>query len=505
MGLLSQLCSFFFGCNVFTLGITFTFFLLLLDYTKRRNIAKNYPPGPPSKPFVGNLLQVNFRNLHIGFKQLTKQYGNVMSLQVFWKPVVVLNGFEVMKEALIQKSEDIADRPKIHMFEILGFSGNNKAVVFANYGQPWKDLRRFTLSTLRDLGMGKKSLEERVGEEAGYLCAAFQSHQGCSFDPHVLLNTAVSNVICSITFGERFEYDDQKFQKLLSLNEEIVKSESGTMPQVLSLFPWSSKFRVLAKLFFQPRIRMFEYLKEIINEHQQTWDSGNTRDFIDAFMLEMKKAKGVKDSNFNEQNLLLTIADLFSAGTETTTTTLRWGLLFMLLYPNVQRKVHEEIDQVIGRTRKPTMADVLQMPYTNAVIHEIQRYADIIPLSVPHMTYRDTHIQGFFIPKGVLIMTNLSSVLKDEKVWEKPFHFYPEHFLDNDGKFLKREAFMAFSAGRRVCLGEQLARMELFLFFTTLLQRFSFQIPNGEPSPREDPVFVYLQLPHDYKICVEVR
>ncbi|OCT85469.1 hypothetical protein XELAEV_18023636mg [Xenopus laevis] len=494
MSLLSQLCPFAFGWNVFTLGIICTLCLLLLDYMKRRKPCTNFPPSPPSRPFVGNLLQVDLKNLHNSIKQLSKQYGDVISLQLFWKPMVVLNGFEVMKEALIQKSEDIADRPTIYIFDIFGFGANNRGVMFANYGQSWKDLRRFTLSTLRDFGMGKKSLEERVGEEAGYLCAAFQSEQGRPFYPNVLLNTAVSNIICSIIFGERFEYDDHKFQKLLSLTEEILISGSETMPQVLCLLPWSAKFPSLAKRFFKPRISMEKYLKEIINEHQQTWDSGHTRDFIDAFILEMEK-----------ENLQLTIADLFSAGTETTSSTLRWGLLFMLLYPDVQRKVNAEIDQVIGRSRKPTMGDVSQMPYTNAVIHEIQRYADIIPLSVPHVTYRDTYIKGFFIPKGILIMTNLSSVLKDERVWEKPFQFYPEHFLDRDGKFVKREAFMAFSAGRRVCLGEQLARMTLFLFFTSLLQHFSFQIPDGEPSPREDPVIVYNQIPHDYKICAKVR
>ncbi|KAE8611433.1 hypothetical protein XENTR_v10012450 [Xenopus tropicalis] len=505
MSLLFQLCPFALGCNVFTLGIIFTLLLLLLDFMKRRKPCKDFPPSPPSWPFVGNLLQVDFKSSQIALRQLSKTYGDVISLQVFWKPMVVLNGFEVMKEALLQKSEDIADRPIIYLFEMLGFDENNKGVLFANYGQSWKDLRRFTLSTLRDFGMGKKSLEERVREEAGYLCDAFQSEQGRPFDPQVLINTAVSNVICSIIFGERFEYDDHKFQKLLRLTEEIVTSESGKVTQVITLFAWISKFPGLAKPFFQTRMQLHKYLQEIINEHKQTWDSGHTRDFIDAFILEMEKAKGVKDSNFNDQNLLLIIADLFAAGTETTTTTLRWGLLFMLLYPDVQRKVQEEIDQVIGRTRKPTMGDVLQMPYTNAVIHEIQRYADIIPLSVPHMTYRDTHIKGFFIPKGTVIMTNLSSVLKDEKVWEKPFQFYPEHFIDRDGKFVKREAFMAFSAGRRVCLGEQLARMELFLFFSSLLQRFSFQIPDGEPCPREDPEFVYMQFPHRYKICAKVR
>ncbi|NWJ12004.1 CP2DH protein, partial [Crypturellus undulatus] len=86
--------------------------------------------------------------------------------------------------------------------------------------------------------------------------------------------------------------------------------------------------------------------------------------------------------------------------------------------------------------------------YTNAVIHEVQRYGDIVPVGLPHMTYRDIEFQGYFIPKGTTIITNLSSVLKDEAVWEKPHQFYPEHFLDENGQFVKREAFMPFSAGK---------------------------------------------------------
>ncbi|KAE8611352.1 hypothetical protein XENTR_v10012415 [Xenopus tropicalis] len=396
MSLLSQLCPFALGCNVF---IIFTLLLLLLDFMKRRKPCTDFPPSPPSWPFVGNLLQMDSSSLSNSFRQLKKQYGDVFSLQFYWQNVVVLNGYEAIKEALLQKSEDFADRPPFELYEGIGFTGNNKGVVTAKYGQSWKDLRRFTLSTLRDFGMGKKSLEERVGEEAGYLCDAFQSEQGQLFDPHYKLNTAVANIISFIVFGDRFDYDDYKFQKLLNLNQAMFEVESGTMAQIATAIPWLAKLPGLAKMIYRPHVDVLEYLQKIISDHQKTWNPACTRDLIDAFTLQMEKAKGDKENHFNEKNLLFTTFDLFTAGSETSTTTLRWGLLYMLQYPDVQRKVQEEIDKVIGKSRKPVMADVLQMSYTNAVIHEIQRCADLVPLSLIHMTYRDTEVQGFSIPK----------------------------------------------------------------------------------------------------------
>lgn len=145
------------------------------------------------------------------------------------------------------------------------------------------------------------------------------------------------------------------------------------------------------------------------------------------------------------------------------------------------------------------------MPYTNAVIHEVQRFADILPLGVPHKTSRDIELQGFLIPKGTTLITNLSSALKDETVWEKPLCFHPEHFLDAQGHFVKPEAFMPFSAGRRSCLGEPLARMELFLFFTCLLQRFSISVPDGQPQPSDHGVFRALTTPCPYQLCALPR
>ncbi|NWV20648.1 CP2DH protein, partial [Origma solitaria] len=428
--------------------------------------------------------------------QLQKKFGNIFSLQNCWTNIVVLNGYKTVKEALVHKSEDFADRPYFPIYEQLGYGKNSEG----KYGHIWKEQRRFALSTLRNFGMGKKSLEERVVEEAGFLCSAVQSKEGKAFDMRVLLNNAVCNVICTIVFGDRFNYGDETFKKLSHTLSNSLNEETGFLPQLINVVPILMRIPGLAQKAFQGQKELMDFMDLFIDKHMKTWDPDYPRDLTDVFLNEMKKGKAAEEKGFHHNNLRMVAVDLFTAGSETTSTTLRWALLYMLLHPEIQSKVQAEIDKVIGRERAPTMEDQASMPYTSAVIHEVQRYGDIAPVAVPHMTYRDTKLQGFFIPKGTTVITNLSSVLKDETVWEKPNEFYPEHFLDANGQFVKPEAFLPFSAGRRACPGEQLAKMELFLFFTTLLQKFTFVLPEDQPRPREDAHFALTNSPHPYQL-----
>ncbi|NXP46004.1 CP2DH protein, partial [Heliornis fulica] len=445
--------------------------------------------------------------------QLHKKFGNVFSLQHCWTNVVVLNGYKTVKEALVHQSENFADRPYFPVYEHLGYGHKSEGkapdiscsskipgIVVARYGHIWKEMRKFTLSTLRNFGMGKKSLEDRVTEEAGFLCSAVNSEEGRPFDLRFLVNNAVCNVICTTVYGERFNYGDETFEKLLHLFENSLNDEAGFLPELLNVVPVLLCIPGVPQKVFGGQKAFMDFIDVLIDKHMETWNPAYTRDFTDAFLKEMKKGKVAEESGFNYNNLRLVTADLFAAGSETTSTTLRWAFLYMVLHPEIQSKVQAEINKVIGRERSPTMKDQVNMPYTNAVIHEVQRYGDIVPLGLPHMTYRDTELEGFFIPKGTTIITNLSSVLKDEEVWEKPNEFYPEHFLDANGQFVKPEAFLPFSAGRRACLGEQLARMELFLFFTTLLQKFTFVLPKDQPKPREDGHFALTSSPHPYQV-----
>ncbi|KAG8550072.1 hypothetical protein GDO81_029043 [Engystomops pustulosus] len=145
-----------------------------------------------------------------------------------------------------------------------------------------------------------------------------------------------------------------------------------------------------------------------------------------------------------------------------------------------------------------------QMPYTDAVIHEILRFGDIAPVGLPHSTPRDITFRGYFIPKGASIITVVHSALRDKDYFEKPEDFYPEHFLDSNGNFKKNEAFIPFSIGKRSCAGETLAKMEIFLFFTSLLQNFTFRPPAGAKLDLT-PDLGATNCPKSHEICAVPR
>ncbi|XP_036064287.1 cytochrome P450 2D20-like [Onychomys torridus] len=495
------------GDGLWSVVIFTAVFLFLVDQMYRRKFwTAHYPPGPLALPGLGNLLQVDFENMPYSLYKLQQRYGDVFSLQMAWKPVVVINGLKAVREVLVNCGEDTSDRPPMPIYDHLGYRHKYKGVVLAPYGPEWREQRRFSLTTMRDFGLGKKSLEQWVTEEAGHLCDAFAKEAAHPFNPTNLLKKGVCNVISSLIYAHRFEYEDPFLNRLLKTLQESLGEDSGFIAEVLNAVPVLLRIPGLPRKAFPKLTEFIDSLDKMLVDHKTTWDPAQPpRDLTDAFLAEIEKAKGNPESTFNDGNLHVVVVDMFMAGTVTTSTTLSWALLLLILHPDVQCRVQQEIDEVIGQVRHPEMADLTRMPYTNAVIHEVQRFADILPVNLPHMTSRDIEVQGFLIPKGTTLIPNLSSVLKDETVWEKPLQFHPEHFLDAQGRFVKHEAFMPFSAGRRACLGEPLARMELFLFFTCLLQRFSFSVPEGQPRPSDHGIYALPVTPNPYELCAVLR
>ncbi|KAJ0029286.1 hypothetical protein NQD34_004283 [Periophthalmus magnuspinnatus] len=242
----------------------------------------------------------------------------------------------------------------------------------------------------------------------------------------------------------------------------------------------------------------------VIEEHKKTRVPGEPRDFVDSYLDELDK-RGNGSSSFSSDELLMYCLLIYIAGTDTTSNTLLSSFLYLTTRPHVQERCQQEIDKVLEGKHFVTFEDRHNMPYVQAVIHEAQRTANTVPLSVFHATTRDTEFMGYSIPKGTLVIPNLSSALSEEGQWKFPHEFNPENFLNHKGEFVKPDAFLPFSAGPRVCLGEGLARMELFLILVTLLRRFRFIWPEDAGEPDYTPVFGITMTPKPYNMKVEIR
>ncbi|XP_042315328.1 cytochrome P450 2D4-like [Sceloporus undulatus] len=225
---------------------------------------------------------------------------------------------------------------------------------------------------------------------------------------------------------------------------------------------------------------MHSLVKEEVESHKERWEEGDApRDFIDFYLDQIAKTKNDLTSTFNEDNLVQTAADLLLGGMDTVATTLCWGFCYLLNHPDVQENSYKEINAVLGPSRTITYNDRIKLPYTNAVLHEILRFSNTTGVGPLRTCSQDISVLGFPIPKGTLVLPNNHSVLYDPDFWETPRKFNPRHFLDSEDNFVSNEAFIPFSTGRRTCVGESLAQMELFIVFTSLVRGFRFQLPEG--------------------------
>ncbi|XP_072552362.1 cytochrome P450 2C5-like [Salminus brasiliensis] len=475
--------------------------LLLLEIFRLNSSRSHSPPGPKPLPFVGNLPQL-LKDPMTYIRSLTK-YGEMCSIYLGRKPTIVLNKLQIAKEAFVQNGAVFSGRPIVPIIHRIT---QGKGIVMATYGNPWRQQRRFALHTLRDFGLGKKTVEERVAEEARYLIKEMLKHEGRGlFYPiHPIMN-AVANIICSIILGDRFEYDDKRFARLLNILNENIRLAGSPAGQIFNLLPILEYFPGPHQKVWQNGTSLKEFIIAAVEEHRKTLDTGNIRDFIDAYLVEMDKQGSKEDSTFDEDNLTTSTSDLFVAGTDTTATTLRWGIIHMMEHPDVQERCHEEIVQFLGFDRSPCMDDRTQLLYTHATVHEIQRYANIIPFGVVHQTTEPTNLRGCHLPKGTDLTMNLTAILTDREHWKHPDTFNPENFLDEKGQFCKNDSFLPFSLGPRVCLGESLAKTELFIFFTSLLQRLRFSWPSGAPRPNMDGVMAVIRSPFPFNTVCHSR
>ncbi|GIY95135.1 cytochrome P450 2C25 [Caerostris extrusa] len=412
---------------------------------------------------------------------------------------VILHGPEVIKEAMnktrtvVKTSNQFIGINKLSKFSkrINFFSKNlneeNRFEIRVPFGgdfHAWKEQRKFVVHSMKDLGLGKTKIEDDVMDEINHFIEVLRLKNGEPMDVKGPLSPSMSNNICALVFGKRYKYDDKDRQFLDSnleeVNESITQTSSDTLFPFLRYIPFYLKFlKVERSLIAFNNLKSF--MRKELDKHLKTLDPGHIRDFIDSYFLEMDSQKAKNpNTTFSYEMLVSSVTDVFGAGSETVRTSILWFIYIMAAYPEVQKKVQQEILEVIGTERRPEYLNMKCMPYTHAIIMEIMRWKTIVPLNLAHYAMADTKVGGYDIPKGTTVIANLWNAHHDPRYWNEPHKFKPERFLSEDGKsVVKSSNFMPFSLGRRVCPGESMAYMEIFLYFTSILQKFDIKLPEG--------------------------
>uniref|UniRef100_A0A2D4HVZ4 Cytochrome P450 n=1 Tax=Micrurus lemniscatus lemniscatus TaxID=129467 RepID=A0A2D4HVZ4_MICLE len=475
----------------------------ILSYLKLIWSHKRYPPGPFPLPVIGSI----WRLLGIGvsettLKKLAKHYGNVYSLWGGSFHIIIFSGYQAVKEALIEHSEVFVDRP---LTPCISNNIKNRGIIFSN-GHTWKQQRRFGIVTMRKLGLGKRGMEFQIQEEAQQLVEFFADKKGQPFDPSLPVMKSVCNVICAQAFGHRFSIEDKEFVTLLEAITEVLKFPSTpyyvlseTIPHIMKHLPGPHKTILTSSKM------IISFAKKEIKQHKENPNLHEPQDFIDFYLFQMEKSKNDPNSTYDEDNLAQCIVDFFIAGTDTTSASLQWAFLLMATHLDIQDKVHKELEEVFNSSHSISYKDKKALPYTNAVIHEIMRNKYILFYGLARKCVKDIYLRGFLIPKGAVIIPDIRSVLLDHEHWETPEEFNPNHFLDKEGNFVLKEAFLPFGAGVRACLGELLARIEFFNIFTRLLRTFRLEPPEGVEKLSQECTLGLTLHPSLYKICAIPR
>ncbi|KAI1695878.1 cytochrome p450 domain-containing protein [Ditylenchus destructor] len=449
-------------------------------YWKRRNL----PPGPIPLPILGNVLTIARQKPgYDAFLRWQKQYGPVYTFWMAEQPVVAITDYKTIKETFIQDGDTYAGRNMFNEHMRLMRDGTINGVILPE-GEEWRENRRFSLQALREFGMGKSEAEAKILIESDYLIDSLKKELKSGIREHNMIkwiDLAVGSIINQLLFGYRFSGgNEEEFETLKNVMDEIMMTFAYPAFITVIFWPALRKFPIFSSAFQRMKQlteRNDGFIKAQIKEYTKKFESEGLADikeglpFVGSYLRAKQQSSGkVNDGSilFRDDALLHFCSDLWTAGQETTSTTLSFGILYLLLDVDVQSKMQHELDTVVAADEKVIIAHKSRLPYTNAVI-------------------------------------NISCVLFDEKIFPESHRFKPERFLDKNGQLLKVEELIPFSIGKRICLGESLARMELFLLIANIFHMFKVRPvdPLNPPTAEKIPGFTVRATP--YKVRLELR
>ncbi|XP_076016444.1 steroid 17-alpha-hydroxylase/17,20 lyase [Genypterus blacodes] len=471
-------------------------------------------PSLPALPLIGSLLSLGSSHPpHVLFQELQKKYGETYSLMMGSHRVIIVNQHVHAKEVLLKKGKVFAGRPRTVTTDLL--TRDAKDIAFGDYSPTWRFHRKIVHGALCMFGEGSASIEKIICQEAQSLCSTMSdvTEGGLALDLSPELTRAVTNVICSLCFNSSYSRGDPEFEMMLRYSQGIV--DTVAKDSLVDIFPWLQIFpNAGLRLLKQCVSTRDSLLQKKYDEHRADYSDHVQRDLLDALLRAKRSAENNNNTeisaetvNLSDDHVLMTVGDIFGAGVETTSTVLKWAVAYLIHYPQVQKRIQEELDIKVGSDRSPQLSDRGSLPYLEATIRELLRIRPVAPLFIPHVALSNTSIGEFQVRKGTRVIINLWSIHHDEREWKNPQMFDPCRFLNSEGTavVIPSPSFLPFGAGVRVCLGEALAKMEIFLFLSWILQRFTLSLPPGDSLPSLEGKFGVVLQPARFKVHATPR
>uniref|UniRef100_A0A0W0GB88 Cytochrome p450 n=1 Tax=Moniliophthora roreri TaxID=221103 RepID=A0A0W0GB88_MONRR len=433
-------------------------------YLKFRRPGK-LPPGPKGYPIVGNLFQLDADRPWHSLLEWKKTYGDIVYIRLFNQDVIVVNSAKVAGDLLDRRAANYSDRPRMSVIECLT---GGLDIVAIDHGAKWRSMRRAAHEALNiRASVNYHPIHMRGGIQLAL--EILDSPQMCR--DHVYRYTssgAVSLIYNDTTRHHAIIKELSSFVHDVSLASVPGRYLANHIP-VLEHVPeflakWKREMKAKYRMYTESFLKFFLPIKELMVQKQEPRPSFCT------MLVEAQERHGLNDL---ESAWLAAV--LYVAGHDTSGTALEWLIVAMLAFPDVQRKVHEEIDTVIGQTRVPTLADMENLPYVRAVVKEVLRWRPPAPIGIFHATLEDDVYEGYHIPKGSWIIPNILAMNHDSETYgQDPDVFRPERFLNEDGTHkvspadTKDEGHYSFGFGRRICPGRHVASNALLSFATVL-------------------------------------
>ena len=444
---------------------------------------------------------------HERLTEMVKKHGDVFTIKRGRETIIFVNSISAAKEALENRGNDFAGRASSTAFNLVTKGG--LGVVYSDFGQTWK-LQHRIMSLAMQVYREAVSFEDKICSEADALAERFTDAMKEPFDPKYKIYVAVVNTFCAILSGNRYKINDPEFYEIVELNNRLRKiSNKG---EILDIFPFLRYFPVeLINDINEVTSFRDRLFKRKLQEHRSTLSDTNIRDLTDAFLKAVSdvcsEKSRIQPEEVTDDNLIVLMMEIFLAGVDTVSASLSWALLFLTSNPHVQTKLHQELDDVIGRNCPPCLSDRSRLPYFEAVIRETLRITTPLPMSIPHKAVTNSKIQGFTIPKDSSVVFNFWSIHHDASQWDNPDEFKPERFIDAGGKLrsLSSMSYLPFGRGPRACLGQSLAMSDLFLFLSRLVHEFRFCVPPGSDPHSIQGASGVVREPKPFRISVSKR